>query len=1235
LPVPRFVARIGDYGIEDELGRGAFGAVYRARNSRTGEVVALKLFSRADGSVAALERFRQEPRALMRAGAHPNLLRVRTAGEHAGLPYFVMDYVEGRSLDDEIAELGRLSWRRACSIARKVSLALEHLHQAGFIHRDVKPANILLDASGEPRLVDLSLALDTLRESRLTAAGQAVGTPFYMAPEQLRAGDEHATPASDVFALGVVLYELLTGAPPFWGESAAELVAAIEAGAVSPSQRRPDVPEAVSRIVLHALEASVERRIPTAAAFTAELEKVATGSTADARAPADARTGPASFPGYRILEVCGRGGSGVVLKARDERGNLVAIKVLARVHEAALARFQREQRLVELLGETEGFVPFMGSGVAPGGPYVVMRFCEGGSLRDRLRKGPLSLEEGIALARRLGQAVGRAHEKGIVHRDLKPENVLFAGEGVPLVADLGLAKHFAQAPGSSQSIRLSETGALRGTAGYMPPEQARDALRVTPAADVFSLGAIVYECLAGQAPFNGTTFLEIVDRTENAQYEPLTRVRPEVPAWLSRVIDRALSPDPGDRFPDARAFVAALVEPPAPSRSPLLVPGVLALAALAVVLALAIGARLAQLFQGGRAPPPPPVVHEPEKTLGPSPGTAPIPALCGGIRRTKVMDLAAVWGSYAWTHDAGQTGIAFIRADGSRAVSGCGDGRLIVWDVATGEEVRVLTAPAKGGIASIAAVGISDQVVSASEDGTVVLWDTEGAAPSVVLGQQEGARKIHPVAVSPDARFAATGGAGGTVRLWDLVARSLVREIRLGADVQSLAFSSDGTFVAAGGADGKVRVSPLATPGEVRAIDAMQGRVFALAALKGHRLLAGGEAGSLVPIDVDSGTALEPLEGHKQQVHAIAVSPDGNMVLSGGHDGVCLWNLAKGERRGPWAWGWVSGTAFSPDGRVGLVARHEAPSVLVDAASGRETRHFDGPDGMVLALAPSLEGTELATGGLDTALHVWDVASGKASPKRKSHAGRIVGIGALPGGRFVSTAWDKTVRIWEGGSAPSSVLETEGRPSALGLSPDRRLAAIGTEDGNVEIFDLDAWRKVLGAPTAQDRVASIAFVGSARIVTGASDGSLKLWELQPSGPDGLSVVSGPPLPAHPSPVVVAASPDGRFVVSLSRESLALADLVLATSWVRDLEHPKQGRANSLALSPDGKIVAGSFGDRTVRLFDLEKRGEEIDRVDLQATNDEPFKLMFSRDGRYVVVGTKRGVILWFALARLR
>ncbi|MBI3726071.1 serine/threonine protein kinase, partial [bacterium] len=148
---------------------------------------------------------------------------------------------------------------------------------------------------------------------------------------------------------------------------------------------------------------------------------------------------------YEVVSELGRGGMGVVYRARSQDGREVAIKVLSGSRPESLARFERERRLVALFGEREGFVPLLDHGSSPGGPFIVMPLVPGGTLADRLRRGPLGIDETIALGRALAEAVARAHERGIVHRDLKPENILFTRDGPlgkPLVADLGLAKHW-------------------------------------------------------------------------------------------------------------------------------------------------------------------------------------------------------------------------------------------------------------------------------------------------------------------------------------------------------------------------------------------------------------------------------------------------------------------------------------------------------------------------------------------------------------------------------------------------------------------------------------------------------------------------------------------------------------------------------------------------------------------------------------------------------------------------
>lgn len=184
---------------------------------------------------------------------------------------------------------------------------------------------------------------------------------------------------------------------------------------------------------------------------------------------------------YRVLATLGQGGVGVVLRALAPTGQPVAIKVLLEANPKAVARFERELRLQRQLAQDAGFVPVVDAGQCERGPYVVMPLLGGGTLRDRLRGGRLADEEVLGLGIALARALAAAHLAGIVHRDLKPENVLFDDAGRPLVADLGLAKHFSkEGLGSSQSVALSRTGETLGTYGYMPPEQLTDAREAGP-----------------------------------------------------------------------------------------------------------------------------------------------------------------------------------------------------------------------------------------------------------------------------------------------------------------------------------------------------------------------------------------------------------------------------------------------------------------------------------------------------------------------------------------------------------------------------------------------------------------------------------------------------------------------------------------------------------------------------------------------------------------------------------
>jgi regulator of sirC expression with transglutaminase-like and TPR domain len=286
---------------------------------------------------------------------------------------------------------------------------------------------------------------------------------------------------------------------------------------------------------------------------------------------------------YEIEHEIGRGGMGVVYRARSPEGRVVALKVLLEADQAASARFDRERRLLASLDDREGFVGFLDAGRFPRGAWLAMPFVPGGTLRQRLTRGALGVSETVALGVALARALGAAHARGIVHRDVKPENVLFAEDGRPLVADLGLAKHFDRsAPGGSQSMSLSQQGAFKGTAGYMAPEQISDARSVGPPADVFALGAVLYECLGGRPAFPGDSAVEVLARLNSGLIEPLRA--PDLPSWLERVVTRALETDPRARFQDGAALERALREGGSRRRLPRALPLALGLGAGALVL---------------------------------------------------------------------------------------------------------------------------------------------------------------------------------------------------------------------------------------------------------------------------------------------------------------------------------------------------------------------------------------------------------------------------------------------------------------------------------------------------------------------------------------------------------------------------------------------------------------------------------------------------------------------------
>ena len=267
------VREVAGYRIIGELGRGGMGVVYKALDPKLNRIVALKMVLAGDhASPNERERFKREARAIAQL-QHPNIVQIFEVGEADDLPFFVLEFIRGGSLDRQIDGRPR-NPHQAADLVETLALTMQVAHQQGIIHRDLKPANVLMAPQRVPKITDFGLAKQLEDSQANTASGAVVGTPSYMAPEQAAGETDQVGPAVDIYALGAILYTLITGRPPFQGETSYDtIVQVIEQEPLRPTVLQPKIPRDLETICLKCLQKETQRRYATAQELADDLRR--------------------------------------------------------------------------------------------------------------------------------------------------------------------------------------------------------------------------------------------------------------------------------------------------------------------------------------------------------------------------------------------------------------------------------------------------------------------------------------------------------------------------------------------------------------------------------------------------------------------------------------------------------------------------------------------------------------------------------------------------------------------------------------------------------------------------------------------------------------------------------------------------------------------------------------------------------------------------------------------------
>ncbi len=812
---------------------------------------------------------------------------------------------------------------------------------------------------------------------------------------------------------------------------------------------------------------------------------------------------PREFGAYTLMEEVARGGMGIVYRARQQPiHRTVALKVLASGQFASpdfVERFRIEADAAASL-DHPNIVPVYEAGECEGQPFFSMKLIDGRSLAHRLAslESPMPPRDAAELLVKLARAVHFAHQRGILHRDIKPGNVLIDPQGEPHLTDFGLARLV------ENDSTLTRTMAMLGTPSYMPPEQARgDTRSLTTAVDVYGLGAILYELLAGQPPFAGGTTMETVRQVLEKDPRRPSLLNPAIDRDLDTICLKCLEKEPARRYASAEALAADLDrwrrhEPIAARQSTTLERtakwirrnrgAFAAICTIALLLTVGISATSwlavresdARINAENHQKTAEAATKQAEANLTRAEwlvyagkvmlAQASFEAGNGGLALHHLEQCQPDRRGWEWQHlcsrispvltlkrkDVGIWGVAFS-PDGKRIVTSGEYGHLTLGDAVTGDQL--LARKGHSGVACCLAFGPDGHFfVSGSFDGTAKVWDATGREIRTLSGHRD---RVQAVAISPDSKRIVTGGDDHTARLWDAATGDQLLRIESGASdaVRGVAFSPDGSRIATGGVDGIVKVWDAVTGTELLRLKELGVWVRSVAfSPDGERILVGADDATASVWDARTGATLGILKGHKGSVNNAAFSPDGTRIVTSSMDQtVRVWETGNGREllniRGHT--GGVHRAAFSPDGKRIVTGGMDGTAKLWDALHGQEIPALSCPPDSINCMVFSPDSRHIATGCIDNSIRIYDRVAGQVVLATKMTSSPATGTTALrgvcavafspDGKRFVAGGEDEMARVWDAQTREELIrLNHPAGISCAAFSPDGRHIVTGS-----------------------------------------------------------------------------------------------------------------------------------------------------------------------------------------------